>query len=93
MPNIEELKFLINNKEEKSFPSDHILFSLSGSPKIVWSVDEDKLKTDLLNISKKQFAGILKKNPKIEKADASVWPFWKTNFPNKKKNIDIVSSM
>jgi hypothetical protein len=67
-----------------------INFKLSGRPQVVWEYDADKLKTDLMNTNKTALTGILGAYPAIEKAEAVIRPFWKTKFPIKISEIDII---
>ncbi len=62
-------------------------FKLVGKPLIVWTYDENKLKADLLNVSKTALTTILGAYPGIEKAEATVRPFWKRSFP---KEMDMI---
>lgn len=62
-------------------------FKLVGKPLIVWTFDENKLKADLLNVSKTALTTILGAYPGIEKAEATVRPFWKRSFP---KEMDMI---
>src|SRR3989344_1769423 len=50
IPNIKDLTFSLSNKESLSFADvKNISFTLSGTPRIVWRVDEAKFAADLLN--------------------------------------------
>ena len=71
--------------------SNEVKFNLSGDLNIIWNFDENELKNDLLGINKNKMNGLLmSKYTGIEKADASIFPFWKTSFPLKIDKIEIV---
>ena len=72
---------------------DSIKFKLSGRPQLVWEYDADKLKTNLMNNDKTALTGILGAYPAIEKAEATIRPFWKTTFPIKITEIEIIESL
>lgn len=97
LPNIRDLTFSLSapaglsNKDNISFGDvKNIDFNLKGATKIVWKVDENKLATDLLGKSKKDFNQILSQYPNIDSADLTVNPFWKTSLPDKAKNIKVI---
>ncbi len=68
----------------------NVSFSLSGATKIVWKFDADKLTTDLLGKSKKDFNQILSQYPNIDSADLALSPFWARTLPNKIKDIKVI---
>ena len=91
IPNINDLKFSLNNKENISFTDvTNISFNLSGTPKIIWKFDSEKLRNDLMGKSKKEFNQILSQYPNIDTADLVIKPIWKSSFPDKSKDINIV---
>ena len=68
-----------------------LLFNLTGRPTIVWEYDEGKLKTDLLGKNRTAFTAILNGYPSIEKGSkAVIRPFWKSKFPTKLEEINLV---
>jgi hypothetical protein len=68
-------------------------FKLVGSPLIVWTFDEGRLKADLLGATKTALPSILGAYPAIERAEAVVKPFWKRTFPTKLQEIKIIESI
>jgi hypothetical protein len=91
IPNIKDLTFSLLDKENISFADvKEIKFTLLGTPKIIWKVDEEKLVTAILNKKKKDFNQILAQYPNIDSAELVVRPFWKSSFPDKSKNIEII---
>ncbi len=65
-------------------------FKLVGRPQIIWKYDEAKLKTDLLNANKTALPSVLGGYPAIEKAEAVIRPFWKTKFPIRMEEIEVI---
>lgn len=65
-------------------------FNLAGKPQIIWKYDAEKLKADLVNANKTALTNVLGAYPAIEKANAVIKPFWKTKFPTKIEEIEIV---
>jgi len=91
MPNIRDLVFSLIDKEDISFVDvKNIDFTLSGSPKIIWKVDETKFATDLLSKKKSDFNQVLVQYPNIDSAVLVIRPFWKSSFPEKSENIEII---
>lgn len=91
MPNIRDLAFSLADKENISFADvKSISFSLSGTPRIIWKVNEAKFTADLLNKKKSDFNQILAQYPNIDSAVLVIRPFWKTTFPDKSKSIEII---
>lgn len=65
-------------------------FNLTGKPQIIWTYDAEKLKADLVNANKTALTSILGSYPAIERANAVIRPFWKTKFPTKIDEIEII---
>jgi hypothetical protein len=89
--NIKDIIFTLNNKDNVSFADlKNINFNLSGSAKITWKVDVNKLTTDLLDKAKADFKEILAQYPNIDSADLIMTPTWKFSIPQKPENIKII---
>ena len=72
---------------------DSINFHLKGQPQIVWKYDAEKLKADLANAPKSSLTSILGSFPAIQKAEATIRPFWKTRFPVDINKIKVTESI
>jgi hypothetical protein len=90
IPNIRSLTFAFANNVNPGVNATSVDFSLGGSPEVVWKVDQEKLVSDLLGQPKKNFDQILSNYPNIDSAQLSVRPFWKTSFPDKVKDIQLI---
>jgi hypothetical protein len=91
IPNIKDLTFSLSNKDSVSFADvENINFTLSGTPQIIWKVDETKLISDMLDKKKTDFNQILSQYPSIDTAQLTLRPFWKTSFPSESKNIQVI---
>jgi hypothetical protein len=89
--NLTDLKISLNNKSQTLFTdAASITFNLSGSPKIVWKINSDKIIADVLGKNKNDFSQILGKYPTIDSATSAVKPVWKMSFPDKAKKIKII---
>jgi len=89
--NIRDLTFSITSGEITSFKDvKDINFNLSGTAKIVWKFDTEKLIADLLGKKKKDFNQILSQYPNIKSADLEIKPAWKNSFPDKSKDIKVI---
>ncbi|MCR4306767.1 MAG: hypothetical protein NUV42_02240 [Candidatus Yonathbacteria bacterium] len=91
IPNMDQITFNIVDKESASPFDKSIAFSLSGTVHIIWTVDEEGLKAALVGKPKKglQFQEVLAAFPYIERAEASIKPFWKRTFPSNVDKIHI----
>ncbi len=69
---------------------EDISFNLSGTPKIVWKVDIEKLMADLLGKNKKDFNQILSGYSNIDSASMAIKPIWESSFPSKSDKIKII---
>ena len=89
--NIEDLsvasfdKSLITLDEVKE-----MTFNLSGTAKIVWNIDKEKLVADLLGKSKNDFNQILTQYTNINSANLIIKPIWRSSIPNKSKSIKVI---
>jgi hypothetical protein len=63
--------------------------SILGKPKLIWSLDEDKIKYDLIGIRKKQFDTVMARYEYIDKAKLRVTPFWQSKLPESIEDINI----
>jgi hypothetical protein len=69
-------------------------FKITGVPKIVWTFDSEKMKTELLGKDKTAFLTVLKGYTGIEDGSkAEVRPFWKRSFPTNLKDITIIEDL
>ncbi len=94
IPNIKDLIFSLTAPlvgDNISFADvNDISFNLKGSTKIVWKLDEKKLRADLVGKPKKDFTQILLQYPNIDSADLVISPFWKRSLPDKIKDIKVI---
>lgn len=66
---------------------DSVSFKLLGKPRIIWTFDAEKLKSDLAGGNQTSLNAVLGGYPAIEKATANIRPFWKGSFPDDPKEI------
>ena len=93
IPKLRELQISIKNKEQINLnKAKEAPFSLSGSLKLVWKIDEEELAKSFANQKKKNFSNILSQYKNIDSAEATVRPFWKSAFPEDYKSIKIIKT-
>lgn len=64
---------------------------LQGNPTLVWQFDKEALTAALLGKDKNAFETVISTfAPAIEKAQASIRPFWKQTFPAEESKLGIV---
>jgi hypothetical protein len=73
--------------------NEPISFKLLGRPVIVWAYDSEQLKRDLAGGSQTALNTVLGGYPAIEKATATIKPFWKRSFPEDPADIAIVEDL
>lgn len=91
LPNISTLLFTFVEPVDKATLSDlkHIRFRIEGDPVFVGAIDTSKLIDSLVGKEKKDFAKIITAQSNIKKADATIFPLWKTVFPAKRERFSI----
>ena len=75
-----------------SGPQDERLtLILGGSPSVVWQFDPNALKQALVGKEKGAFQQIVESfAPAIQRADASIRPFWTSTFPTNPDKIKVI---
>ncbi len=68
-------------------------FVLSGDAQFVWSVDMNKLKTDLLGLSKKQAGTFIAGQKTIQEGWVQTRPFWNTTIPRDPAHVTLVNTL
>ncbi|MBC7564714.1 hypothetical protein H7100_00565 [Candidatus Saccharibacteria bacterium] len=68
-------------------------FKITGVPRIVWTFDSEKMKTELLGMAKTGFNGVLAQYTGIERGEVEIRPFWKRSFPINLKDITITEDL
>lgn len=68
---------------------DALTFKIAGTPQIVWTFDEGKLKADLLNVQKTAIPQIMASYPGIERSEVEISPIWKRQMPGTMDEITI----
>lgn len=87
---LEKLNFSVVNKEDFNPKKDTTLkFTISGPAIIVWDVNETLLTRDLLGIKKEDFLKVIGEYSNIQRAEATLKPFWKKVFPENSEDITI----
>lgn len=70
-----------------------ISFSLSGTAQIVWQFDEDKLKSEVVSLSKTALPNVLSSYPAISRTETIIKPFWSHSMPDSTKKITITTKL
>jgi hypothetical protein len=75
--------------------SDTLSVSISGDVSLLWKVDEAQVKKVIAGVPKENFNATLAQLPTIERAKATLQPFWKRSFPTDTSKIvvSIVDTM
>ena len=68
-------------------------FTLTGDANMIWVLDENKLKTDLLGLSKTEAHEMLAKNNIITEFWLQTSPFWSTAIPKDPSKVTLVNTL
>lgn len=80
---------IVTMPEVEEQTGDALTLLVSGSPHLVWTFDEDALRTDLAGQDKDDVDTILEGYPGIETAEIIVRPFWNSTLPERTSRIKI----
>ncbi len=92
--NLSSLAFQFD--EESQFDpnvSSLLNFNIKGDANLVWVFDENKLKTELLGISKKNAITVIGTYDTIKEAKIETHPFWNQTIPQDPKNVKLVNTI
>ena len=64
-------------------------FTLTGSVDVVGAIDTNKLSQDVLGLPRSDLNKVLSNYPTIDKATATVKPFWRSSFPKDASEIKV----
>jgi hypothetical protein len=87
--NMDELSVTLKNSMMNMATDKTATLLFSGDAQFTWIFDEIALKQAVANTKISKFEDILKDFPTITKADVSVTPFWKRDFPGEFERITI----
>jgi hypothetical protein len=88
--NLDSLQFSMPTiRGDALWASEKISFELSGSPSLVWIVDEETVKESLVSIPKSNFNAVMGQFTTIERAKGVMRPFWKTTYPEDPDGISV----
>jgi hypothetical protein len=74
--------------------SDTVLnFNLSGQPDFVWVFDENKLKSDILGLSKKQAVSVIGSYKTITDVLITTTPFWNQTIPTDPNKVTLINTL
>ena len=103
-PDLVETPIKINNLEtlDFSYPAGSIFnpsvdntvtFNLKGDAHLIWISDENKLKSDLLGLSKKNAMAILSTYTTIKEAWIETRPFWNQTIPEDPEKVTVINTL
>ncbi len=99
MPQVESESVKISNLSELTFkilqPADiekQISFTISGDANLVWVFDENKLKTELLGLSKKSAKVVISNYPAVSEAWIETKPFWNQTIPKNPEKVTLTNT-
>ncbi len=70
-----------------------INFSLKGEADLVWVFDENKLKTDLLGLSKNNANAVIGTYKAVKEAWVTTHPFWNRNIPSDPEKVTFINTL
>jgi len=90
--NLEDLQIAVEsgNSETENTPQlGSFDFSISGSPNIVWVVDFDAFRSDLLGVSRDEALEVLSDYPSVKSVDIKISPFWRRSIPDQRDKVSL----
>lgn len=88
--NIDSLNFKLATSS--SAQQNSITFTLQGEANFVWYIDEAKLKSDLLGLSKSNANSVMSAYTSIKEAWVLTRPFWNTKIPTDPNRVKIINT-
>jgi hypothetical protein len=73
--------------------SNSASFTLKGDANLVWTFDENKLKSDILGLKKNSAEGVISQYGTIKEAWIETHPFWKQSIPLDPDKVTIVNTL
>lgn len=68
-------------------------FNIKGDAKFVWVFDENKLKTELLGMSKKNAITVISTYDTIKEAKIETHPFWNQTIPQDPQKVTLINTL
>ena len=91
---VDQLDFAYDKKEVfDPATGTEVTFTLKGPTNIVWIYEANKLKTDLLGLSKTNARAIIGNYGSIKEAWVETRPFWNQTIPSNPKKVTIVDTL
>lgn len=88
---LEDLSFEFLNKADFGKSADgRVFFGLRGAGSVVWKLDEERLKRDLVGKQKSETVSVLASYPAVARSQVVIRPFWNDAFPENVKKISVV---
>lgn len=88
--NIKNLVFSVSDTEVSFATAKNLDFTLKGEAQVVWKLDADRLTSELIGKSKKEFGQVLSQYTNVDSADLALSPLWRRSLPDKIKNIKVI---
>ena len=90
--NLDSMEFAYSGTPDLSKDAS-INFTLNGSVEIVWVFDENKLKSDLLGVSKNNAKTVIGTYGTIKEAWVETYPFWNQTIPKDIEKVRLLNTL
>lgn len=92
--NLDDLSFSIASSTSFDPNNTTLLsFNLKGDASFVWVFDENKLKSDLLGLSKQNASTVISTYGTIKEAWIETHPFWNQSVPDDPKKVTLINTL
>lgn len=92
--NLDELDFsYASDTNQTQNTANSITFSIKGEPNFVWVFDENKVKSEVLGLSKKEAQNAISKYPTIKEAWIETKPFWNRTIPTDSNKVTLINTL
>jgi len=86
----DDLTMNVVNKDGVDITNDALIqFTLEGKSMLTWQVDAESLKQDLVGKNSTALNTVMSAYPGIKSAQATIRPFWKSEFPSETGGITV----
>ena len=91
--NLNTLVLAFQTTSTTTTSANTVSFTLKGDAHLVWLFDQNKLKTDLLGLSKINANAIIATYPAIHESWIITKPFWSQTIPNDPKKVTLINTL
>ncbi|HEY4509151.1 MAG TPA: hypothetical protein VJC13_02620 [Candidatus Paceibacterota bacterium] len=90
--NLNSLNFSFKSPDSNLNTVSSISFNLAGNADMVWTFDENRLKSDLLGLAKNAAKSVITTYHSVSEAWIETYPFWNQTIPSDPKKVTLINT-